>query len=55
MEIGELLTVDAIAHADFDFEMCDKKEILVKMLENQKPKILKRFSSKGSCWARNCP
>ena len=50
MEIGELLTVDAIAHADFDFEMCDKKEILVKMLENQKPKILKRFSSKGSCW-----
>ena len=52
MKIDELLTVDAIAHADFDFEMCDKKEILTKMLENQKPKTLKRFTVFYCCWKR---
>jgi hypothetical protein len=51
MKIGELLTVDTIADADFDFEKCDKKEILSKMLENQTPKSVKRFSSKGTCWS----
>lgn len=50
MKIGELLTVDAIACADFDFEKCDKKEILTKMLENFVPKPVKRFSSKGTYW-----
>lgn len=50
MKIGELLTVDAIAGADFDFEKCDKKDILTKMLENLVPKHVKRFNSKGTRW-----
>ena len=35
---------------DFDFKFYDKKEILSKMLENQTPKKVEKFNSKGTKW-----
>lgn len=50
MKIDELLTVGAIAHADYDFEKCDQKDILTKMLENETPICVERFDSTGTQW-----
>ena len=50
MKIDELLTVSSIAHSDFDFEKCSKKDILIKTLENLTPEQAEKFDSKGTCW-----
>ena len=50
MKIDKLLTVDSIAHVDFDFEKCSKKDILIKTLENLTPEQAEKFDSKGTCW-----
>ncbi len=50
MKLNELYDVDSMCYADYDFEKCEKKEILSKMLKNLTPKQVKRFSSKGTSW-----
>ena len=48
MKTIELLDVSCMEDADFDFEKCDKKDILSKMLEVSTPTPVKRFDSKGT-------
>ena len=50
MNINELLTVNSINYANFDFEKCEKKEILTQMLENLTPIQVEKFDSKGTHW-----
>ena len=46
----KLYNVYDIAHCDYDFEKCQEKDILLKMLDNFAPKPVKNFNSKGTCW-----
>ncbi len=50
MKMDELLTVNSINYANFDFEKCEKKEILTQMLENLTPIQVEKFNSKGTYW-----
>lgn len=50
MKNEKFYDVSCISYADYDFEQCNKKEILSKMLENGTPKSVKKINSKGTSW-----
>ena len=50
MRKEEFYDVSSIGYADYDFEQCNEKEILSKMLENSTPKPVEKFNSKRTCW-----
>ena len=50
MNIDKNVAVAEIACVGFDFEKCNKKEILSKMLENLTPTSVEKFESEGTQW-----
>lgn len=50
MKTIELYDVATMAYVDYDFEKCEHKEILTKMLENSIPQPVEQFDSKGTKW-----